>query len=181
MCIGGGKLKVTRDLKALTTTQAEMARVLGISQPRVHQLIDDGIVIKNNTGAVLFVESLKNYYKLKLGSSENGEEIDYMKEKAKHEKIKREIAELRLAKMQAQVYDSRTVELVMTEMLSNLRTQLLGLPSKLAPQLEMKKKAEISPLIISELEEKLSELSNYKPEMFTTEDVGEVETDENSS
>ncbi|MBR6906427.1 MAG: hypothetical protein IKN33_05765, partial [Selenomonadaceae bacterium] len=86
-------------------------------------------------------------------------------------RVKREIAELKLAKMENSVYDAKTVELVMTEQLSNLRTQLLGLPSKLAPIIEGKSKEEIYETMTREIEEKLMELSEYTPELFTEEFV----------
>jgi len=154
-----------------------MAQALGVTQPRVHQLIQDGIILKNPAGNVLVIESLKNYYKQKA-AIEDTEDVDLTKERALHEKAKREIAELKLAKMQGSVYDARTVELVMTEMYSNLRTQLLGLPSKLAPILEGKSKEEIYAAMTKELEEKLSELSQYSPELFLDSDVEEAGDDD---
>jgi len=105
------------------------------------------------------------------GDGENS--LDLMEEKARHERVKRELAELKLAKAEARVYDARTVEMVMTEMLSNLRTQLLGLPSKMAPQLEGKEKGEIYGIMTREIEDKLSELSEYTPELFTNEEIEE--------
>lgn len=173
-------MKVSQDLKNLTTTQTEMARVLGITQPRVNQLIQDGVIIKNKNGAVFVVESLKNFYKLKADDTSTDKKLNYTEEKAKHEKIKREIAELKLAKMQKNVYDARTVELVLTEMLSNLRTQLLGIPAKLAPQLEMKKRSTIYDRMTEEVTEKLAELSEYSPELFTDEAIEEDTDDEES-
>ena len=59
----------------------------------------------------------------------------------------------------------------MTEMVSNLRTQLLGLPSKIAPMLDGAGKNKIYSVLTEEIEEKLSELSEYKPDMFTSEEV----------
>ena len=81
--------------------------------------------------------------------------------------------------MEGKAYDARTVELVLTEMLSNLRTQLLGMPSKLAPQLERKKKEKIYELMTKEIEEKLNELSEYTPDMFTQEEI-KADDDEDS-
>lgn len=164
-------MKISKDLKKLTTTQTEMARILGITQPRVNQLIQNEIVVKDKTGAVLVIDSLKNFYNSKLGNGEDDEELDFTLERAKHERTKREIAELKLAQMQNKVYSARTVELVMTEMLSNLRTQLLGMPTKLAPQLEMQKREIIYDRMTQEITEKLSELSEYSPDLFTTEDI----------
>lgn len=91
--------------------------------------------------------------------------------------MKRELAELKLAKAEARVYDSKTVELVLTEMLSNLRTQLLGLPSKLAPIIEGKRKEDIYQLMTEEVESKLSELSEYTPDLFIREEVGDSDED----
>ncbi|WP_432642830.1 hypothetical protein [Acidaminococcus sp.] len=154
-----------------------MGKALGITQQRIHQLIDEGVVIRDETsssGAVKVIDSIKNYYKVK-SHSEVPEEVDLMVERARHEKAKREIAELKLAKLQGSAYDAKTVELVMTEMASNLRTQLLGLPSKLAPILENRKKEEIYEILTKEIEEKLSELSAYSPDLFMGEDADTAE------
>lgn len=171
-------MKVSKDLKKLTTTQTEMARALGISQQRVSQMLKEDIMVRDKSGAVLVIESLKNFYNMRTSDGSDGEELDLNVEKAKYERTKREIAELKLAMMERKVYSARTVELVLTEMLSNLRTQLLGLPSKLAPQLEKKKKEKIYEVMTKEIEEKLAELSEYTPEMFSKEEITETNDDE---
>lgn len=163
-------MKISKDLKLLTTTQTEMGRVLGITQQRVSQLVKDDVVKMSHTGAVLVIESLKNFYKYQTGSTTGGESgngaIDLKTEQARHERAKREIAELKLAKMEGDVYDAKVVEMVMIEMLSNLRTQLLGIPSKMGPLLEGKTKEEIYSDLTEEIESKLMELSEYTPELF---------------
>lgn len=173
-------MKVSKNLKLLTTTQSEMANIMGVSQQRVSQLISENVILRDKNNSVLVIESLKNYYKLKA-NAENSDDIDFQKERALHEKTKREIAELKLAKMQRSAYDARTVELVLTEMLSNLRTQFLGLPSKLAPILEDLKKEKIYGILSKEIEEKLLELSEYDLEMFAADEIDEGEDDEDSS
>ncbi|WP_432647411.1 hypothetical protein [Mitsuokella sp.] len=174
-------MKVSGNPKNITVTQRAFASCIGVTQPRVSQLIKDGIVLqdeKSAGGGVYLVSGIINYMRSKSGSDE--EDVDYMTEKAKHEKTKREIAELRLAKMEHSVYDAHTVELVMTEQYSNLRTQLLGLPSKLAPQLEGKKKEDIYAIMTREIEEKLEELAEYSPDLFTQEEIETAEDDEDS-
>lgn len=168
-------LKVAEDAKKITVSQSNLARAIGVTSGRVSQLIQEGIVVRDDRdarGGVYLVQSIRNYDALKIGRiyGDDGN-LDYISEKAKHERVKREIAELRLAKMERRAYDARTVELVLTEMLSNLRTQLLGLPSKLAPQLEGKTRDQIYEVMTRELEERLSELSEYTPELFTEEEV----------
>ena len=168
-------------IKDLTVTQRQLAAAFGVVPARINHLINDGVVIRDESnagGAVYLFENIKRFYSGKKSENAGIEaELDLTKEKAKHEKTKREIAELRLAKMESRVYDARTVELVMTEMLSNLRTQLLGLPSKLAPQLEGMKKEQIYETMTREIEEKLSELSEYKPELFTVEEIEDEDDD----
>ena len=167
-------------IKSLTVTQRQLANALGISPARINQLVKDEIVIRDNEnqgGAVFLYESVKRYW-MRNASGEENSVLDLTKERAEHERTKRKIAELRLAKMERNVYSAKTVELVMTEMLSNLRTQLLGLPSKLAPQLSGKTKEQIYSLLTTELEEKLAELSAYSPELFA-EEIEENADDEN--
>ena len=86
-----------------------------------------------------------------------------------NERARRVLEELKVAKAMRKVYDARTVELVMTEELSTLRTQLLGLPSKLAPMLEGKTREEINSIMTREIEGKLMELSEYSPGLFDEE------------
>ena len=160
------------DPREITVKQKDLAKVIGVSAPRVSQLIQDGIIIRDEEstgGAVMLCESLKNYYQSKQSYQSDGKNVNYWEEKAKHERAKRKIAELRIARMENHVYDAKTVELVMTEQLSNLRTQLLGLPSKLAPQLEGMARENIYEVMTKEIEEKLMELSEYTPELFSEE------------
>ena len=172
-------MKVSGDPRKITVSQSNFAKAVGLTTGRISQLIKEGVVIRDDKdarGGVFLLESARNYDRLKgpAVSSEDGEDsLDLMAEKARHEKVKRELAELKLAKAEARAYDARTVEMVMTEMLSNLRTQLLGLPSKLAPQLEEKSKGEIYSIMTKEIEDKLGELSEYTPELFTHEEIGE--------
>ncbi len=171
-------MKVAGDPRKITVSQSNFAKAIGVTTGRVSQLIKEGVVVRDDKdarGGVFLLESARNYDRLKgvtaQGDGENS--LDLMEEKARHERVKRELAELKLAKAEARAYDARTVEMVMTEMLSNLRTQLLGLPSKMAPQLEGKEKGEIYGIMTREIEDKLSELSEYTPELFTNEEIEE--------
>ena len=120
-------MKVSGDPRKITVSQSNFAKAVGLTTGRISQLIKEGVVIrdeKDARGGVFLLQSARNYDRLKGPvSSEDGEDsLDLMAEKARHEKVKRELAELKLAKAEARAYDARTVEMVMTEMLSNLRT-----------------------------------------------------------
>ncbi len=171
---------VTGDLSKVTVRQAALSDVLGVSRQRISQLVKDGVIVRepgNPSGAVLLVESLKNVYQSRAEHANASSDININDERAKFERARRVLEELKVAKAMRKVYDARTVELVMTEELSTLRTQLLGLPSKLAPMLEGKTREEINSIMTREIEGKLMELSEYSPGLFDEE----VEDDESAT
>ncbi len=71
-------MKVSKNLKLLTTTQSEMANIMGVSQQRVSQLISENVILRDKNNSVLVIESLKNYYKLKA-NAENSDDIDFQR------------------------------------------------------------------------------------------------------
>ncbi len=174
-------MKVSGKVKEITVTQRNLAMAIGITPARVSQLVKEGVVIRNEAdkgGGVYLYESVKNYWLTQApATSDDDSSLNFELERAKHERTKREIAEIKLQKMERSVYDAKTVELVMTEMYSNLRTQLLGLPAKLAPQLEGRSKEDIYALMTKEIEAQLAELSEYSPELFVSE-VEDGDSDE---
>lgn len=108
-------------IKSLTVTQRQLANALGISPARINQLVKDKIVIRDNEnsgGAVFLYESIKRYRVQNAKGDENAE-LDLTKERAEHERTKRKIAELRLAKMERNVYSAKIVELVMTDIMDS--------------------------------------------------------------
>ena len=142
----------------------ELAKLLNITQRRVNQLAEEKIITRQPEGDFVLPEAIAEFYSFKFQSDEA---IDFMAEKALHEKAKRELAELELQKRRNEVHDAADVELVMTDMLTNLRSQLLGLPAKMAPQLANRDKAFIDQALTDEIHARLTELSDYSPEMFT--------------
>ena len=142
----------------------ELAKLLNITQRRVNQLAEEKIITRQPEGDFVLPEAIAEFYSFKFQSDEA---IDFMAEKALHEKAKRELAELELQKRRNEVHDAADVELVMTDMLTNLRSQLLGLPAKMAQQLANRDKDFIDQTLADEIHARLTELSDYSPEMFT--------------
>lgn len=143
----------------MTCTQTQLAKAIGVSQARVNQLIDEGVVIRDEfatNGQVMLYESLQNYF---LSKNVSGDSVNFWKEKGLHERAKRELAELKVDKAKGEVYDAATVEGVLTELLTNFRSKLLGLPAKYSTQIEGKSRAEIYDLLTAAIEEELTELS----------------------
>lgn len=161
--------KVVGSIKDLSCSQSQLARALSLTQPRVNQLIDEGIVIRDEqskTGEVMLFESLQNFF---LSKNPTGDGVNFWKEKGLHEKAKRELAEVKLAKTRGELYEASTVETAFITMLSILRTHLLGLPSKMAPQLEGKSRVDIYNILAAEIEERLTEMSVYNPDAYRSD------------
>ena len=168
---------IGRDIDKLTCTQKVLAEALNLSTVRIYQLIKEGIVVRDpndKKGGVFLVESCRRYWRMKNRKNaitDDGVLIDIEKERALHEAADRKLAELKLAKLEGRVFDATTVELKQVEVLSNLRTRLLGLPAKLAPEIEMLDEAGIEKLLTREIEEALDELPEYSPELYLDEEV----------
>lgn len=152
-------MKVEGEIQSATVTQRQLSRALKLSTTRINQLIDEGIVVRDEnsrSGQVMLFESLQNYF---LSKNATGDNVNFWKERGLHEKAKRELAEVKLSKTRGELYDSSVVESVLVEVLTNFRNKLLGLPSKYAAQLEGKSRAEIYSMLTAAIEEELAELS----------------------
>jgi hypothetical protein len=169
-------MQVIRDLSTILTTSDGLADAFNLTRPRIVQLAKEGILIRDPNSKYAVQENVRRYVEtIKSGgkTAESTEEFqaDYWQEKSIHEKAKRELTEIDLAKIQGKMHDARDIELVMSDMLTNLRTQLLGLPSQLAPQLAGKTQEEIFVALSREIESKLIEIKDYSPALFESERV----------
>ena len=151
---------------------AELARLLNITDRRVRQLTDEDVLTRQAEGDFILPEAIAEYYSYKYQTDET---IDYMAEKAKHEKAKRELAELELGKKRLELHVASDVEAVLSEMLTNFRAQIHGIPSKMAPILFGKSTADIEELLNIEVEDRLSEIRDYTPTMFDKVDEEDEE------
>lgn len=158
-----------------------LANIFGITDRRVRQLAEEGVITRVKKGRYDLVESIKGYIiylktNQDIKESKNEADLDYDMERAKHERIKREIAELNLAEMKGQIHYADDVEKVMNDMLSNFRSKVLSMASKLAPILIARNDInQIQDMINKEAYEVLEELSNYDPKLFYSEKYIDLE------
>ena len=139
-----------------------MAKVLGLTAARVNQLIDEGIIVRDESsraGRIFLFDSLQNYF---LSKKATGDGVNYWKEKALHEKISRQRDELKLSKEQGAVYDAAEVESFIAEIIAQASIRLLGLGHKVAPRFE--ESAKICAAIDDEVTEILKELARNAAE-----------------
>lgn len=159
----------------------DMAKALDLTPRRVQQLANEGILVKASRGKYLAVESVRNYLQYQQEGTYSGTEVDLQEERALHERAKREKAELIVAVMKGDLHRSRDVEIVLNDMVASFRSRILALPTKLAPQLISKiELAEIKDILTKEVSEALTELSEYDPQVFysNNEDYVELNDDE---
>ena len=143
---------------AMTVPQTFLAKVLGVTQGRISQLLAEGIIGRDEeSGRPRFHESIKNYY---LSKNASGAGVNFWTEKALLERAKREMAELKLAQRKGELYIASEVEQELAEWLVEFRTKLLGLGHRLARQLEGKNATAICEIIDAEITDCLEELSS---------------------
>ncbi len=160
--------KVNYNIDDVTVSTKVLADLLNITTRRLTGLENEGIIIKKARGRYLLKDSIKNYIKnLKINKDfgvknlQKGE-LDLNQERAKHEVVKRKQSELKLALMSGDLYKSKDIERVMNDMLSNCRSKILNIPSKVTPLLVNISDIDYIKKIISrEINEVLLELKDY--------------------
>ena len=148
----------------------DLAELLRITSRRVNQLAGSGVLTRNEENQYDLPSNIDAYFQYKYASNED---VDYGREKAKHEAAKRQLAELELAKRNNEVHEGKDVEI----MLTNLRSQLLGIPAKLAPVLAGQDESTIMQALTDEIQSRLTELSDYRPDMFAERDADDEKED----
>ncbi len=171
-------MKISKNLKQVTTTQTEIAKALGMTQQRVSQLVKNGVVIRDDTGAVLLIDSLINYYKSNHGNNQLIDNLSFETERSLHEKAKREIAELHLAEMKNEMHFTADIELMVGGMVTVFKKKMLALPYKVAQKLVAKSADDINEILTNEITSSLTELSTFDAAKLG--DEFEYDTEENS-
>lgn len=138
--------------EAIVVAPKVLEIAFGIGERRVRQLAQENILVKSRRGRYLLIESVSNYIvHLKanndLKNHVEDKKIDYDEERAIHENVKRQKAELELRKMQNMLHEAKELEKVMADMLYNFRVKILAVPSRFAPALAN----EHDPVVINQL------------------------------
>lgn len=173
------------DIESITVSAKALSKTIGVSERMIRYLAQDGIMVKTSSGRYKLQESMFNYIaNLRVNQDINRiqnnleDELNLETEKALNERVKRHMNELKLALMKGNVHKSEDVETVMTDMLANFKTKLIGLPSKLTPQLVKKDKGEIQGILTDEINDVLHELSGYNARDFYGDEYIENYDDE---
>ena len=181
--------KIT-NIDSITVSAAVLGDMFGVTDRRIRQMAEEGIVVRAAKGRYKLVESIKNYLlTLKLAAEGVGVEladgeINFDEEKALHERVKRHISELKLQVMKGELHKAEDVQIVMMDMLVAFKTKMMSIPSKTAPILENREVAFIKERLTKEVIEALNELKDYDPKTFYSDEYveeseGEYEQENN--
>jgi hypothetical protein len=96
--------------------------------------------------------------------------IDLDTERAQHERLKKEITEIKLLLIKGKVHKAEDVEAVMTDMFEKFKSKMTALPSKLAKKLEGKSRIQIQQILKKEIDNALVELASYNPADFYSDE-----------
>lgn len=162
-------------------TAAAVAKFLNLTDRRVRQLRDEGVIREIRPGLYNLLEVNHAYIDYLKGDTPVEEKISYHEERAKLVRAKRQNQELDLRLRERELHESAEVEAVISEMLANFKVRLMAIPSKLSPLLASKKsKTEIYKILSEAVEEALQELSDFQT-AFAIEKEEEIEEEGGSN
>lgn len=174
------------NISAVTVNASVLGELLGVTDRRIRQLAEEGILIRAAKGRYKLAESIKNYIlTLRIANQDSeekiyGETLDLDVEKAKHEVVKIQMSELKLQLMKGQMHKSEDIRAVMCDMLTAFRSRLMNHPAKSAPVLaNMYDAGQIQSYLEKEMMDALLEFRQYDPKEFYNEDyigIGDGET-----
>lgn len=178
-----GMVKKEQEFNEILVSSKVLESLFGLKDRSIRDLADKGIVKRDSHGKYLLWESARSYITfLKVTTAgkkrdsrfEDEGQIDLDEEKAQHERLKRQITEIKLQLIRGQVHKAEDVERVITDMFSRFRSKITALPAKLARRLENKKRTEIQAILKKEIDNVLVELSDYDPADFYSDEHIEI-------
>ena len=155
-------------------TSKVVAQWLGLTERRVRQLRDEGVISEARPGLYELQPTVAKYIAYIGGA---GKET-LNNERMKLVRAKREAAEMENELRRGEVHRTKDIELGIKTMVLNIRSRFLGLPAKLSPKLATM--GDDQTAIFDELkrgiDEILEEMSDYRV-AFAVED-GEADEEE---
>ena len=146
----------------------DLARCLGITSRWVQRLARDQVLVKVKRGVYDLERSVQGYIEYRLESMEQGQEEKSLDEiRADHEAWKMRKTQIAVRLMEGKVHRAEDVERLWTQSAAAVRSRLLGIPVKAAPQVAgMEDAGEIQQVLQREVAEALNEIAAYDPADF---------------
>lgn len=157
----------------LEVTEAELAECLGLSDRRIRVLANDGIVFKTKPARYDLKKSVNGYINfIKDTKKEEKQGIDKVKlareaEGLMHDKLKKRKTELQVMQMEKELLFAKDVISMWTDFATMVKSKLLNIPTKLAPQIVgVEDVTVIKKTITAEVTEALNEIADFDINKF---------------
>jgi phage terminase Nu1 subunit (DNA packaging protein) len=156
-------------MAAATQPIAVIAKLLDLSERRIQQLSREGVIPKATRGQYDLVGSVRGYvrYLREQAVSAQAGAPDYALERARYIRARADLAEMEANRRRGALIAADDIEVAWIKVLALLRTRVLALPDRIAPQVHaLASLAETRNLLGKSLREALEDLanSNVQPE-----------------
>ena len=158
-----------------------IAALLGLSERRVNQLADQGVIPKTDRGRYDLRATVSAYMDYLRKAARRGRSVKgdaepdggdgdaEQKADLRLKLAKAEQEEIKLEQMRGESHSADEVERELSKMLGAFRTRCLALPTKLAPLIVNETNpAAVQAVLKTGIHECLSELADYDPDKFAS-------------
>jgi len=159
--------------KIIEVTEAELSEYLGLSDRRIRVLAKEGIICKTKPARYDLKKSVSGYIDfIKDTKKEEKQGIDKIKlareaEGLMHDKLKKRKTEIQILQMERELLFAKDVVSMWTDFATMVKSKLLNIPTKLAPQLVGVDDATvIKKAIGAEVAEALNEIADFDINKF---------------
>lgn len=154
-------------------TEAELCEYLGLSDRRIRVLANEGIVFKTKPARYDLKKSVNGYIEfIKDSKKEEKQGLDKIKlareaEGLMHDKLKKRKTELQVMQIERELLFTKDVIAMWGDFAAMVKSKLLNMPSKLAPQLVSIDDAKIiKKAINAEVIDALNEIADFDVNKF---------------
>jgi len=150
-------------MAAATQPLAVIAKLLDLSERRVQQLSREGVIPKATRGQYDLIGSVRGYvrYLRDQAVSAQAGAPDYAAERARYIRARADLVEMEASQRRGALIAADDIESAWIKVLALLRTRVLALPDRLAPEIHIAASlAETRDLLSVNLREALEDLAN---------------------
>lgn len=168
---------------SISLTKKELATVAGYTYRRLYDIDRDlpegkKLFVKGEDGKYDLAIFVQKWVEYNVANEVSDEWADLDLVKAKHEVVKTQKTELEVARMRGQLVDVSDVRRLWGDIANTVMQNLIHLPSKLAPMLQMLDNVEIIASIIDEeIRKILTEIAETPLPDYAAEEVTEDESE----
>ncbi len=156
-------------------TSKVVAEWLGLTERRIRQLRDEGVIAEDRPGLYDLQPTVLRYIKYLGGAGKESLQTERMKLTAE----KRKAAEMDNKLRSGELHATEDIEKGIQTLCLNIRSRFLALPAKLSPELAAAgaDQAKIFDILKAAVDEALSDLSDYQIALAITGEDDEEEQD----